>query len=364
VKPVRLPLLLVAFASLLLGMWGGLLRMSWALPLPTEHANWLTYHGPLMVVGFFGTLIGIERALALGRLLGWAAPALSAASAVVVAVGALGPVAPALAVAGAAGLLGMTVLLGRRRPGEATRVMALGAVAGVAGNALWLLGHPIPRAVVPWAAFFALTIAGERLELARLRPATRFSASLFRGAIALLLAGALLAPWRAVAGERVAALGLLLLAGWLLRYDIALVTVRAPGLPRFSAVALLSAYAWLALGAVLLAAAAPLASGLPYDAAVHAIFLGFVFGMVFGHAPIVLGAVLGRPARFHPAYYAPLALLDLSLLLRVGADHAAWHAGRRWGGMLGSIAVVAFLALVAAAALTTRAGVREAGARS
>jgi hypothetical protein len=270
--------------------------------------------------------------------------------------------APALAVTGATGLLVLTVLLGRRRPSEATRVMALGAAAGVAGNTLWLLAHPVPRAVVFWIAFFTLTIAGERLELARLRPATRFSASLFRGAITLLLAGALLSAWREVAGERVAALGLLLLAAWLLRYDVALVTVRASGLPRFSAVALLSAYAWLGLGAVLLAAAAPLATGLPYDAAVHAIFLGFVFGMVFGHAPIVLAAVFGGPARFHAAFYAPLVLLDLSLLLRVGADHAGWHAGRRWGGLLGSIAVVAFFALVAGTALLRSRGAGRAAA--
>ena len=104
------------------------------------------------------------------------------------------------------------------------------------------------------------------------------------------------------------------------------------------------------LGALMIFPAAPLSSGLPYDAAVHAIFLGFVFGMVFGHAPVVLGAVLGRPPRFHAALYAPLALLDASLLLRIAADHAQWHEGRRWGGMASAAAILLFFALVAAGA--------------
>lgn len=355
-KAIRVVLLLSGVAALVTGAWGGLLRMSWQLPLPVRHANWITYHGPLMVVGFFGTLIGIERAVAHGRAWALLAPALSAAGGIAVALGSLDGTGPLLATFGATGLLALTILLGLRRPGEPAAIMALGAAAGVAGNAAWLLGAAIPRAVVFWIGFFVLTIAGERLELAQIRAPSRTAALLFRGATALFALGMAASALAPAAGERAAALGLLLLSAWLLRHDIARRTVRAQGLPRFSAIALLSAYAWLALGALMIFPAAPMSSGLPYDAAVHAIFLGFVFGMVFGHAPVVLGAVLGRPPRFHGVLYAPLALLDLSLLLRVGADHARWHEGRRWGGMASAVAILLFFALVAAVAARRGAG--------
>jgi len=94
-------------------------------------------------------------------------------------------------------------------------------------------------------------------------------------------------------------------------YDLARVTVRQAGLPRYIAACLLSGYAWLALGGTLLAAA------LAHDAALHAIFVGFVFSMVFGHAPVILPAVLRAAFRYHPILYAPLVALHASLAVRV-----------------------------------------------
>lgn len=57
----RLPLMAVVLFALLAALWGGLLRLGWRWPalrpvLPVAH-------GPLMVSGFLGTLIGLERAL-------------------------------------------------------------------------------------------------------------------------------------------------------------------------------------------------------------------------------------------------------------------------------------------------------------
>nr|BFE78121.1 hypothetical protein GCM10020093_007220 [Planobispora longispora] len=45
-------------------------------------------HGPLMALGFLGTLISLERAVALRSRWGYAAPALSALGAVALAAGA------------------------------------------------------------------------------------------------------------------------------------------------------------------------------------------------------------------------------------------------------------------------------------
>lgn len=65
---LRYPLLATAIATLLVATWAGLRRMGWALPTPN---SLVAGHGPLMVSGFLGTLIGLERAVALADLGGW-----------------------------------------------------------------------------------------------------------------------------------------------------------------------------------------------------------------------------------------------------------------------------------------------------
>ena len=64
----RLPLLLLGFAALIGGVSAGLLRLGWDVPL--EGSAIAAWHGPLMISGFFGTVIGLERAVALAQ--GWA----------------------------------------------------------------------------------------------------------------------------------------------------------------------------------------------------------------------------------------------------------------------------------------------------
>ena len=114
---------------------------------------------------------------------------------------------------------------------------------------------------------------------------------------------------------------MVVLAGWLLRYDIARRTIRHTGLTRFIAVCLLSGYGWLGVGGALTWSFAGIMAGPYYDAMLHTVFVGFVFAMIFGHAPIIVPAILGRtPSPYHPALYGPLALLHASLLLRVTGD--------------------------------------------
>ena len=61
-SPLRLPLILIAIISLLAAMWAGLIRIGW------DYASWqpdlAQAHGALMVSGFLGTVIGLERAVA------------------------------------------------------------------------------------------------------------------------------------------------------------------------------------------------------------------------------------------------------------------------------------------------------------
>lgn len=61
----RLPLMALALLALLLGLWAVLLRLGWRLPPLTPQL--ILLHGPLMVAGFLGTLISLERAVALSQ---------------------------------------------------------------------------------------------------------------------------------------------------------------------------------------------------------------------------------------------------------------------------------------------------------
>lgn len=68
----RLPFLALGMIALLSGLWGGLARLGWTVPATWPGAASL--HGPLMVSGFVGTVIGLERAAGLGWRWTYAAP--------------------------------------------------------------------------------------------------------------------------------------------------------------------------------------------------------------------------------------------------------------------------------------------------
>ncbi|MDX1649781.1 MAG: hypothetical protein R3263_07995, partial [Myxococcota bacterium] len=242
---------------------------------------------------------------------------------------------------------------GRRESGLV--VQALGAGGLVVGTTVWALGAPVPAAVPWWTSFLLLTIAGERLELVRLVRPTR---AILRAAALLVaalgLASALFPLWPGPASRALGATWLAA-AAWLLRFDLARRSVRRPGLPRFMAVCLLSGYAWLATaGALALTLGLPPA-GPHYDAVLHAFLLGFVFALLFGHAPVVFPAVLGVPIPFRTRFYAHLALLHAGVLLRLAGDLAAAPSWRATGGLLNALAILVFLASTAAAAWGGRA---------
>jgi hypothetical protein len=145
-------------------------------------------------------------------------------------------------------------------------------------------------------------------------------------------------------GLRLAGLGLLAIALWLIRYDLAWQSARQSGLPRFMAVCLIAGYFWLAVGGLLwILFAQFFSAGLRYDAMLHAVFLGFVFSMIFAHAPIILPTITGVALPFQNLFYLHAALLHVSLLLRVVGGLGLWPWLQQWGGMLNTFTVVLFL---------------------
>lgn len=179
--------------------------------------------------------------------------------------------------------------------------------------------------------------------MSRFLAPSRASRMAFLAASSLLLCGLILSGRAADLGARMGGLGLVALAVWLLRHDMARRAVRAAGLTRFVAISLLSGYVWLGVAGLLGVGLGGLAAGPYYDAWLHAIFLGFVFAMIFGHAPIIFPAVLGMAIPYRPVFYTHLVALHASLVLRVGGDLAGWWPGRRWGGLLNVVAVLLFL---------------------
>jgi hypothetical protein len=339
----RIPLLAAAIFALLAAVWGGLLRMGWQLP-PIQ-PSLIGAHGPLIIAGFFGTLIGIERAVALGARWPYIGPLFSALGGLLIIAGVPGPGPALLLTAGSIWLVLVFVEILRRHMTQYTLVMAAGALALAVGNIFWITGWPIHRIVLWWAAFLILTIAGERLELGRLARHSRFIQNLFTFAIVLILVGLLLSIYLPNVGVRLVSLGFLGLALWLLRNDIARKTIQKPGLPRFAAICLLSGYAWLAAAGLIGFYYGAVPAGFPYDAFLHALFLGFVFAMIFAHAPIIFPAILGIPIKFSKLHYLPLIFLHTSMFLRVVGNLTFQPELRMWGGMLNGLTILLFLIL-------------------
>ena len=353
----RLPLLAAALLLLLAALWAGLLRLGWSWPriLPALPMA----HGPLMINGFLGALIGLERAVALQKPWAYGAPVLTLIGALALVTGVGGTLGIALILGGGLVLLAVMGQIFAIHPSLDAGVIALGVVLWLVGNFLWLSGLLIGQVVFWWAGFLILTIAGERLELSRFLRPSRRTVAFFLGALAVFVAGLLVALLWFAPGVRLSGIGMMALATWLLLYDIARRRVKASGQARFIALALLSGYLWLGIGGILAVVYAGYLAGPYYDAFLHAIFLGFVFTMIFAHAPIVFPAVLQRTLRYTPRFYSHLVLLHITLALRVVGDLLLWQPGRLWGGLLNALVLLLFLGNTVTALRSTPVGMDD-----
>ncbi len=341
-KTFGLPLIGLGGLSLLAASWAGLVRMDWNLPVP--NLSFPEAHGPLMIVGFLGTVIGLERAVALKRAWAYGAPVFAVLSAMAQLLRLSAPWSQTFAVISSFFLIAIFCVLWWYQHESYLVIIGLGAFEWFIGNLLWLGDYPYFIVAGWWAGFLVLTITGERLELSRLRRLSRASRLLLYVAIAVFVFG-LSHMTVSQPGSRVAGAGLMAIALWLLRWDIAWRTIRMPGLPRFMAACLLSGYCWLfAAGILWIIYASDFIAGLHYDAMLHSIFLGFVFVMIFAHAPIILPSVTGVSMPFQSSFYAHLILLHLSLVLRICGDLAEFPPARMSGGLLNGLAIVLFLA--------------------
>jgi len=341
----RAVFLLPAGIAMLAGLDAALMLLGLAAPVSTRRLP--DVHGMLMVLGFVGTLVSLERAVALHRRAGFLAPALLGAGGLLLLSPLSLTVARTALLLGAAALVGVYIPLWRRQRDDAVLIQALGAVLAAGAATLWLGGVAMPS-LLPWlAGFIVLTIAGERLELARLAlgPSAGRTLVLLSCAVMAGVAASLLFP---APGTVLLGVALMALVGWLGPHDVARRTIRTTGLTRFMAAGMLSGYVWLAVAAAIWLLGGPALSGARYDAVVHAVFLGFAISMIMAHAPVILPVVLRRPLPYHPLLLVPLVLLHLSLALRLWVGDAlgvpaAWQVG----GVLNIVALLLFVVLAA-----------------
>ena len=325
----------------------------------TRAATLAADHGPLMIFGFVGGAIGLERTVAVRTRWAWAGPVCSALGVVTLLAGL--PVAvPALLFTGSFLLLGLVYATVHRRQATAAVIaQAAGVIGAVSATLLWGFGDGGFAAAMPPAVVFVVaTIIGERLELARIPVTAGNPEPLITGLVLALAAAGILFVAAPEVGHPLMGLLLVAVAVVTARVDVARRLVRAQGLPRFSAVCMLAGYLWLGLAGLLWVAFPRTTTGFLYDAAVHAVFLGFVISMIFAHAPIILTAVIRRPLPYHPVMYVPVALLHGGLALRLLGD--AREAVPLWqaGGVINVLAVLMFL--LTGVTLSVRASRRRA----
>jgi hypothetical protein len=352
--------MLLAALNLVAGIAGGLARLG----VPGPHGPALAFHGVLMVSGFFGCLIALERAVAVRHPLALLAPLLAGAAGLVAWTGAPIEIALWLWLFAGLALLSLYAWAGMRRAWSMPMaVQMLGAACWCIGIVEWLQGGVAHEALPAWMGFLVLTIAGERRELMQLVRLSTVARRWFAGAVALLMAAVVLAavdgvyalqqPGGLDLAMQVWWVGCALLAIWLLAHDFAPRQWRAPQWRGMSAQALSLGYGWLLLAALLGLAArwSPLLAAGP---AWHALLLGFVFSMVFGHAPLMLPALAGVHPVYSSALRVPAWLLGASLILRIVAAGFQHPLALALAGLGHAVAIALFALLMLRAAAKAR----------
>lgn len=361
--PVAARLLVaLAVAALLAAVFGGLLRAGALSPAiaglaPVQQAA--IFHASLMICAFFGTVIGIERAVALGRRWAFGTPLLAGLAGIATLAGS-SQAASALFLLAALLFVAVNLAIVARQRATHTVLLLVAAGSWATGAALQVAIPGTATSIAWWFGFLVITIAAERLELTRLMPRRPGSQSLLLGATAGIIAGATLVIIAPTWGGALYGVSLLVLACWGWAFDIARRTIRTRGVTRYMAACLLAGYFWLGIGGLAWCAEA-LGWAAARDAALHSIGLGFVFDMVMAHALVILPAVARIRVPYGPVFYLGFGLMQVSLAIRLFGPLIAPRL-HTFGATLNALAILAFALTVAGAAATgggrTRSGPR------
>ncbi len=330
-----LPLVLI---SLLTGILNGWIRIGWNFPA----AGTIGDHGAFMVGGFLGTLICLERTVNNPNKLALLVPAVNSLSIVFLLAG-ISKAAYICMVLGGLGLTFVYLKLYADHKKIFILVLMCGALCYVIGNLMLIKTSFYPSAVMWWIAFLFFTITGERLEFSRYLNVSGLRQAILVSLLILFIAG-IFSPFHS-AGGYILGLSMTGSSLWLLKYDMAKHSLKKPGQTFYNGILLLAAYVWLGITGLFMAYGSYY--GLLYDAALHSFFLGFVFSMIFAHAPMILPAVLKLKVNpFSPVLYIWFIFLQATLLLRISVVFTGNAEYKQLAGLLNGIAIIGFFVTV------------------
>ncbi|RIW17212.1 hypothetical protein D0X99_05530 [Algoriphagus lacus] len=296
--------------GLVLGVAGGWIRLGYpVIPITEAGVN----HGLLMVGGFLGTLISIERAMVMKKKFWLLIPILSGLSNIFFLIGE----ASAGLLFLLSGSLGLGLIIhyqSVKDPNFHTFLLYCGAVFWFIGNFMVWKSGLIPAGSTWWMGFLIFTIVGERLELTQFLPVPSWSKKALGGYLGLFFIG-MLFPFHGL-GNELLGVAVLMISAWLLVFDMAKVASKKKGQFRYTGIGLRIGYLWMGIqGLILLLMES---HPLFYDLVLHTFFLGFTFSMIWAHAPIIFPTFFGiRQSPYHNMLWWPWASFQLTLLGRI-----------------------------------------------
>ena len=344
IRKERLPFVLLAFFSLIIGLLAGLSRIGWNIQLNSVTPQ----HGAIMVGGFLGTLITLEKIIPLKKQFLYAIPVLSGFSVVCFLLRMPTP-GYVLLISASAGLFIVFLWYLLKNPGLIYVMMLVGSTCWLIGNILLLISNFYAIALPWWMAFILCIITSERIELMKFLPVSARS----KNFLALLLMLFVITCTQSFHGAGSIILGsaLALISIWLLKHDLIGITITKKGLTRFIAIALLTGYFSMLLASVFLMLFN--IQPLYYDIIVHLFFIGFVFSMIFAHGAIILPGIFGVSEKpYSKLLYLWLGMLHVSLIMRVLGNILLLVDVKKISGILTGIAIIGYFITIAYSVIT------------
>lgn len=324
----------IVLLSSVLGIWSGLQRIGWNLPLN----NYSGFHGSLMVGSFLGTLICLERTITNSNKKFLILPFVCSLSFLFFIIR-QPEISYWILLLSGIGLCYIYFKLYLQFNEVYLLIMLCGALCWSIGNVILIKTSFYPQAVTWWIAFLFFTVSAERIELSRYLQLSNTRKVILLILLAVFIIG-IFVPFHE-AGGFIIAFSFIGTSIWLLVNDMASRSIMKEGQHRYSGILLLTGYVWLAVSGLFMGYGAYW--GLLYDATLHTFFLGFVFSMIFAHAPIILPGVLGIPIKpFNRYLYIWFYLLQITLILRVTGILIVDTSLKQIGGLLNGISILGF----------------------
>ena len=338
-KNIVFLILPIAILSLLIGIYAGLIRIGWQLPLWSGIK--ISTHGVIMAGSFLGSLICLERVVTLKSKWLMLLPIVMVAS-MPALLFQYSVLAYQLLISGSLGyaIISLKIALKQKLTGD--YLLFIGALFQICANVVLYKTNSYPMAFACWMLFLIFTIVGERLNLTRFLPVTRSDKNELIAWLVILAASSGFYHFGSAIMVGISFIGL---AQWLLRNDIALLNSRKTGSYKFLGFSLIGAYLWLLITGLI----SFQKQGNPflYDALLHSFLIGFAFSMIMAHAPIIFPGILKINVKpYHSILFVWLGLLHFSLLLRIAGDFIQNGLLRKTGGLLNGISFIAYLATI------------------